>query len=162
MAIVSERMNANKPPPPASDPKNGKLAPGTLNNGRDLEADLKKEDGFFGSFWPGGKKPPANKKVGASAMDTVCSLPSFSYNFLCVAYSCLLCCCSLLLCCVHLELFQNVRRWRRKLSNFLSLHTSVFLNVPLLTWYQKVYTSLLDALKQYCLYFLHFFYSYHA
>lgn len=72
MALVSERMTANKPPPPAHDPKTGKLAPGTLNNGRDLDADLKKEDGFFGSFWPGGKKPMvAQNKKGAAAMDAV-------------------------------------------------------------------------------------------
>ncbi|KAM0792327.1 vacuolar protein sorting-associated protein 1 [Microbotryomycetes sp. NB124-2] len=70
MALVSERMAANKPPPPVHDPKSGKLMPGTLNNGRDLDADLKKEDGFFGSFWPGGKKPlVANNKKGAAAMD---------------------------------------------------------------------------------------------
>jgi hypothetical protein len=67
MAIVSERMNASKPPPPQVDPKTGRLppgAPGALNNGRDLETDLKKEEGFFGSFWPGGKKPAASKKGG--------------------------------------------------------------------------------------------------
>ncbi|KAK4703813.1 vacuolar protein sorting-associated protein 1, partial [Phenoliferia sp. Uapishka_3] len=69
MAIVSDRMNAAKPPPPVIDPKTGKLPPGALNNGRDLESDInKKEEGFFGSFWPGGKKPPA-KKSGASSME---------------------------------------------------------------------------------------------
>lgn len=73
MAIVSDRMNANKPPPPVIDPKTGRLPPGTLNNGRDLDSDLvKKEEGFFGSFWPGGKKPAANAgKKGASAMEAV-------------------------------------------------------------------------------------------
>ncbi|GAA5958159.1 hypothetical protein JCM3765_002833 [Sporobolomyces pararoseus] len=72
MAIVSERMTANKPPPgPAVDPKTGKLAPGTLNNGRDLDSDLKqKEEGFFGSFWPGGRKnAQMNQKKGAAAME---------------------------------------------------------------------------------------------
>ncbi|SCV69422.1 BQ2448_2442 [Microbotryum intermedium] len=70
MAIVADRIAAAKPAPAAHDPKTGKLAPGTLNNGRDLDVDLKKEEGFFGSFWPGGKKPivPANRK-GAAAMD---------------------------------------------------------------------------------------------
>ncbi|GAA5910224.1 dynamin-like GTPase VPS1 [Sporobolomyces salmoneus] len=72
MAIVSERMTANKPPPgPAVDPKTGKLAPGTLNNGRDLDSDLKqKEEGFFGSFWPGGRKnAQMNQKKGVAAME---------------------------------------------------------------------------------------------
>ncbi|GAA5919761.1 hypothetical protein JCM1841_005841 [Sporobolomyces salmonicolor] len=72
LAIVSERMNANKPPPgPAVDPKTGKLAPGTLNNGKDLDADLKqKEEGFFGSFWPGGRKnAQLAQKKGAAAME---------------------------------------------------------------------------------------------
>ncbi|POY70164.1 hypothetical protein BMF94_6747 [Rhodotorula taiwanensis] len=73
MAIVSERMNQNKPPAtaPGVDPKTGKLLPGTLNNGKDLDVDLKqKEEGFFGSFWPGGRKNPAlAQKKGAAAMD---------------------------------------------------------------------------------------------
>ncbi|SGY77261.1 BQ5605_C005g03589 [Microbotryum silenes-dioicae] len=70
MAIVADRIAAAKPAPPTHDPKSGKMAPGTLNNGRDLDVDLKKEEGFFNSFWPGGKKPivPANRK-GAAAMD---------------------------------------------------------------------------------------------
>lgn len=72
MAIVNDRMNAAKPPPPTHDPKTGKLAPGTLNNGRDLDVDIKKEEGFFGSFWPGGKKPVSSStKKGAAAMDAV-------------------------------------------------------------------------------------------
>ncbi|KAJ8295390.1 Vacuolar protein sorting-associated protein 1 [Rhodotorula toruloides] len=73
MAIVSERMNQNKPQNagPAVDPKTGKLAPGTLNNGKDLDVDLRqKEEGFFGSFWPGGRKNQAiAQKKGAAAMD---------------------------------------------------------------------------------------------
>lgn len=73
MAIVSERMNATKPPPPVADPKTGKLPPGTLNNGRDLDSDLKqqRDDGFFGSFWPGGKRPQQQVRKGAASMDTV-------------------------------------------------------------------------------------------
>ncbi|BGP37737.1 vacuolar protein sorting-associated protein 1 [Rhodotorula kratochvilovae] len=73
MAIVSERMNANKPQPGGAvvDPKTGKLAPGALNNGKDLDVDLKqKEEGFFGSFWPGGRKSQAQSmKKGAAAME---------------------------------------------------------------------------------------------
>lgn len=76
MALISDRMAASKPPAPAAsiDPKTGKIAPGVLNNGRDLESDLKKEEGFFGSFWPGGRKPAggAAAKKGASAMEAVC------------------------------------------------------------------------------------------
>jgi hypothetical protein len=72
MAIVTDRMNASKPQPVAIDPKTGKLAPGTLNNGRDLESDLKvKDEGFFGSFWPGGKKPASSAKKGGSTMEAV-------------------------------------------------------------------------------------------
>ncbi|ORY23446.1 Dynamin central region-domain-containing protein [Naematelia encephala] len=78
MAIVTERMNANKPPEKPVDPKSSKLAAGTLNNGRDLDADFKKEEpSFFGSFFakdskqpkrPGGKMeaPPAVIKPVAS------------------------------------------------------------------------------------------------
>ncbi|GAA5848262.1 hypothetical protein JCM8547_004460 [Rhodosporidiobolus lusitaniae] len=72
MAIVSDRMNANKPPPGQQiDPKTGKLAPGVLNNGKDLDTDLKqKEEGFFGSFWPGGRKQQQlAQKKGAAAME---------------------------------------------------------------------------------------------
>jgi ubiquitin carboxyl-terminal hydrolase 10 len=32
LSIVNERLNLNKPPPPAPDPKIGKLAPGQINN----------------------------------------------------------------------------------------------------------------------------------
>ncbi|KAK1927416.1 Dynamin central region-domain-containing protein [Papiliotrema laurentii] len=62
MAIVTERMNANKPPEKPVDPKSGKLAPGQLNNGRDLDADLKREEpSFFGSFFA---KDKPKKKGG--------------------------------------------------------------------------------------------------
>lgn len=58
LAMVSERMNANKPPEKPVDPKSGKLAPGALNNGKDLDTDLKKDDqSFFGSFFSKDKKP---------------------------------------------------------------------------------------------------------
>lgn len=68
MALVSDRLQANKPAPAAHDPKSGKLPPGAVNNNRDLDVDLKKEDqGFFGSFWAAGQKPGqpgARKKTG--------------------------------------------------------------------------------------------------
>ncbi|KAJ7581503.1 Dynamin central region-domain-containing protein [Mycena floridula] len=65
MSIVNDRINANKPPPPAADPKNGKLAPGQINGGRDLDVEPKKEDpGFFGSFF---NPKTANKKRNVNA-----------------------------------------------------------------------------------------------
>ncbi|KAF8334035.1 Dynamin central region-domain-containing protein [Cantharellus anzutake] len=61
MTIVTERINASKPPPAAPDPKSGKLAPGQINNNKDLDVEAKKEEpGFFGSFFPS----KAKKKVG--------------------------------------------------------------------------------------------------
>ena len=48
MAMVTERLNASKPPP---DTKGGKLAPGALNNNKDLDVDVKEEPSFFGSFF---------------------------------------------------------------------------------------------------------------
>lgn len=70
MSIVQERLNANKPPPPAPDPKSGKLAPGQVNGGRDLDVDPKKDEAsFFGSFFSTARKGQP-KKVGA-AMESV-------------------------------------------------------------------------------------------
>lgn len=57
MSVVSERLNTNKPQAqPADgrsvDPKTGKLVPGAINNNKDLDVDLRKEEpGFFGSFF---------------------------------------------------------------------------------------------------------------
>ncbi|KAL7419659.1 vacuolar protein sorting-associated protein 1 [Cryptotrichosporon argae] len=56
MAIVTERLAASKPAEKV-DTKGGKLAPGALNNGRDLDADLKKDESFFGSFFSKGQQP---------------------------------------------------------------------------------------------------------
>ncbi|KAI5454515.1 vacuolar protein sorting-associated protein 1 [Naganishia albida] len=67
MQIVQDRLNANKPPEKAIDPKSGKLAPGVLNNGRDLDADFKKEEpSFFGSFFAKDKAP---KRKGTPVME---------------------------------------------------------------------------------------------
>lgn len=61
MAIVNERMAANKPPEKI-DPKTGKPIVNPINNGKDLDADLKKEEpSFFGSFFAKDKQP---KRVG--------------------------------------------------------------------------------------------------
>ncbi|QRV86437.1 dynamin central region protein [Ceratobasidium sp. AG-Ba] len=68
MSIVTDRMNANKPPPPADNPKSGKLAPGAVNNNKDLDVDAKKDEpGFFGSFFSGNRNQP--KKKGAAVME---------------------------------------------------------------------------------------------
>ena len=116
MAIVSERMAAAKPAPAVHDPKSGKLAPGTLNNGRDLDSDLKKEEGFFGSFWPGGKKPVTARK-GAAAMEAVsqrrqgwrvCHGPSLLTFFSLL----LLCLYSPRRCCVRRARSRSGKRWR--------------------------------------------------
>jgi len=80
MAIISERMNASKPAPPAADPKTGKLAPGQINNNKDLDVEPKKEEsGFFGSFFASGK--PSQKKKGAPVMEAVSSHGLFEYRF---------------------------------------------------------------------------------
>ena len=64
-------MNANKPPPPTDNPKSGKLAPGTINNNKDLDVEVRKEEpSFFGSFFAGAKGAGAKKK-GAPAMESV-------------------------------------------------------------------------------------------
>jgi hypothetical protein len=69
MSIVSERLNTNKPQAqPADgrsvDPKTGKLMPGAVNNNKDLDVDLKREEpGFFGSFFVK-NKPQAGAKKG--------------------------------------------------------------------------------------------------
>ena len=58
MAIVNDRMNANKPVEKAVDPKTGKLPAGALNNGKDLDTDVKKEEqSFFNSFFAKDKQP---------------------------------------------------------------------------------------------------------
>ncbi|WVQ78756.1 hypothetical protein IAT38_000844 [Cryptococcus sp. DSM 104549] len=65
MALVTDRMNANKPPEKPVDPK--KLPPNALNNGKDLDADYKRDEGsFFGSFFSKDKAP---KKRGVAAME---------------------------------------------------------------------------------------------
>lgn len=70
MALVNAKIEASKPPPstgPAQLDKNGKLPPGAINNGRDLDVDAKAEPGFFGSFWKGGQPGP-RKKGGLGPM----------------------------------------------------------------------------------------------
>ena len=69
MSIVTERLNANKPAPPQENLKAGKLAPGTVNNNKDLDVDIKKEEpSFFGSFFSAAK---GAKKKGGPVMEAV-------------------------------------------------------------------------------------------
>ena len=68
MAIVQDRMNANKPQQQAVDPKT-KLAPGQVNNNKDLDVEVRQQDNsFFGSFFSAKNQP---KKKGVAAMDAV-------------------------------------------------------------------------------------------
>ncbi|KAI0311500.1 Dynamin central region-domain-containing protein [Amylostereum chailletii] len=61
MGIVTERINMSKPATP--EPKAGKLAPGAINNNKDLDVDAKKEEpSFFGSFFNAAKGGAAKKK----------------------------------------------------------------------------------------------------
>lgn len=69
MAIVSDRLNANKPSQSIPDPKSGRPAPGVLNNNKDLDVDPRKDDqSFFGSFFAKGGQ---TKKKGTTVMEAV-------------------------------------------------------------------------------------------
>jgi hypothetical protein len=66
LAMVTDRMNANKPPPTPNDSKRA------LNNNKDLDVEVKKEEPtFFGSFWNKTKGAQPQKR-GAAVMDAVC------------------------------------------------------------------------------------------
>ncbi|KAJ7915543.1 Dynamin central region-domain-containing protein [Mycena leptocephala] len=74
MGIVNDRMNAARPPPPTADPK--KLAPGQINNNRDLDVEAKKEEpSFFGSFFAP-KAKGTTKKNGVSTPSTMEAPPA--------------------------------------------------------------------------------------
>jgi dynamin 1-like protein len=62
MSIVQDRLSAKQPQQPANDPKKA------LNNNKDLDVDVKKDDSFFGSFFAKAKGAQPAKK-GAAAMD---------------------------------------------------------------------------------------------
>ena len=82
MSIVQDRMNAKKPSVQQTDPKTGKLAPGALNNDKDLDVDPKKDEpGFFNSFFAGSRSAQVKKK-GAAAMDSVRGIISKSIHTL--------------------------------------------------------------------------------
>lgn len=80
MAIVNDRLNANKPPPPVADPKSGKLAPGQINNNKDLDVENKKEEpSFFGSFFSSAKGA-APKKKGGPVMESVSTMEAVRFT----------------------------------------------------------------------------------
>lgn len=69
MALVTDRLNANKPATP--EPKPGsKPTSAQLNNNKDLEVDLKKEEpSFFGSFFSSAKNQQQKAKKGPQPME---------------------------------------------------------------------------------------------
>jgi len=70
MALVTERLNANKPATP--EPKPGKVTSAQLNNNKDLEVDVKKEEpSFFGSFFSSAKSQQQKAKKGPQPMEAV-------------------------------------------------------------------------------------------
>jgi hypothetical protein len=71
MALVTDRLNANKPATP--EPKaGGKPTSAQLNNNKDLEVDLKKEEpSFFGSFFSSSKTQQQKAKKGPQPMEAV-------------------------------------------------------------------------------------------
>ncbi len=70
MAIVTDRLNANKPATP--EPKSGKVTAAQLNNNKDLDVDLKKEEpSFFGSFFSSAKTQQQKAKKGSQTMEAV-------------------------------------------------------------------------------------------
>lgn len=71
MALVNDRLNAAKPQTP--EVKGGKLPPGAVNNNKDLDVDVKKEEpSFFGSFFSSAKSTGPKKK-GVQVMENVSS-----------------------------------------------------------------------------------------
>ncbi|KAH8991532.1 Dynamin central region-domain-containing protein [Lactarius akahatsu] len=68
MALVTDRLNANKPATP--EPKPGKMTAAQLNNNKDLDVDIKKEEpSFFGSFFSSAKSQQQKAKKGPQPME---------------------------------------------------------------------------------------------
>ena len=68
MALVTDRLNANKPATP--EPNKGKVTSAQLNNNKDLEVDVKKEEpSFFGSFFSSAKLQKDKAKKGPQPME---------------------------------------------------------------------------------------------
>lgn len=85
MALVTDRLNANKPAPP--EPKPGsKPTSAQLNNNKDLEVDLKKEEpSFFGSFFSASKSQQQKAKKGPQPMEPVLTFSHMQYGGLSVS-----------------------------------------------------------------------------
>ncbi|TFK27351.1 VpsA protein [Coprinopsis marcescibilis] len=64
-SLVTDKMNGAKAPPPAVDPKQQRQQ--AINNNKDLDVEIKRDDGFFGSFFS--RTGPQSKKKGAAAME---------------------------------------------------------------------------------------------
>jgi len=78
MAIVQDRLNASKPAP-SVDNRPGKLAPGQVNNNKDLDVEIRKEEpSFFGSFFSGSKS--AKKKSGVMEAPPAVIRPQAALN----------------------------------------------------------------------------------
>ena len=83
VALVTDHLNANKPN--TLEPKPGKLTPAQLNNNKDLEVDMKKEEpSFFGSFFSSSKSQQQKAK-GPQKMEAA----SFFYCLNCSIVTCL-------------------------------------------------------------------------
>ncbi|EFP89860.2 vacuolar protein sorting-associated protein 1 [Puccinia graminis f. sp. tritici CRL 75-36-700-3] len=71
MALVNAKIEAAKPPPPsgpATLDKAGKLPPGAINNGRDLDVDMKQDPNSLEALE--GRQPgPRRKSAGSSLME---------------------------------------------------------------------------------------------
>ncbi|KAH9970364.1 Dynamin central region-domain-containing protein [Lactifluus volemus] len=68
MALVTDRLNANKPATP--EPKQGKVTSAQLNNNKDLEVDIKKEEpSFFGSFFSSARTQQQKAKKGPQPIE---------------------------------------------------------------------------------------------
>lgn len=78
MALVTDRLNANKPAP--TEPKPGsKPTPAQLNNNKDLEVDIKKEEpSFFGSFFSASKSQQQKAKKGPQPMEPVLTFSPYA------------------------------------------------------------------------------------
>jgi len=76
MSLVSERIQAAKGPEKPVDPKKQ-----ILNNNKDLDVDMKKDEpSFFSTFFPAGAKGVPKKK-GVSVMESVSRVERFSVLF---------------------------------------------------------------------------------
>ena len=83
MALVTDRLNANKPATP--EPNKGKVTSAQLNNNKDLEVDVKKEEpSFFGSFFSSAKLQKDKAKKGPQPMEAARPFLNWCYHVLTV------------------------------------------------------------------------------